>query len=249
MQPSYAPSATASDEVPSRAIPTRLLTTTSQISTRREGRGIIRRSPSTVLWAGEIRLTRKSAEPLAVEKGARDYLADRIEQAGNVEVLLQTEIRASSETSESSASTSNARRPGRGARLMRQLFSASSGAAPRTSWLPPGIVTDGKGFVLTGRDLVTGGNLASSHQPFVLETSHRGVFATGDARHGSVKRVASAVGEGAMAIHVRPSAPAERYSMRKENGQCKSLKAAAVQPPSICAAAGSRAFVSAGAAR
>ena len=73
------------------------------------------------------------------------------------------------------------------------------GATPRTGWLPPHVGVDAKGFVLTGRDL------AASHgdrgrERTALETSHPGVFAVGDVRHNSVKRVASAVGEGAMAI-------------------------------------------------
>jgi thioredoxin reductase (NADPH) len=54
--------------------------------------------------------------------------------------------------------------------------------------------------VLTGRDVVTAADAPRSTQPFTLESSHAGVFAAGDVRHGSVKRVASAVGEGAMAI-------------------------------------------------
>jgi thioredoxin reductase (NADPH) len=74
------------------------------------------------------------------------------------------------------------------------------GARPRTSWLPPGIQTDVRGFVLTGRAVTRRAQRAGGREPFTLETSHPGVFAAGDVRHGSVKRVASAVGEGAMAI-------------------------------------------------
>ncbi len=75
------------------------------------------------------------------------------------------------------------------------------GATPRTEWLPPEIERDAKGFVRTGAVVaqlpVTG---ASARPPFLLETSHPGVFAAGDVRSGSVKRVASAVGEGAMSV-------------------------------------------------
>ena len=76
------------------------------------------------------------------------------------------------------------------------------GAIPHTAWLPPHISRDEHGFILTGSDL-SGGNPAASRThprpPLQLETSVPGVFAAGDVRHGSVKRVASAVGEGSIA--------------------------------------------------
>ena len=75
------------------------------------------------------------------------------------------------------------------------------GATPRTDWLPPEIEKDGKDFVRTGIALVDSPHWTLKRQPFLLETSRPGVFAAGDVRSGSVKRVASAVGEGAMAIH------------------------------------------------
>jgi thioredoxin reductase (NADPH) len=78
------------------------------------------------------------------------------------------------------------------------------GAAPVTTWLPPCILRDEKGFVLAGPDLRSNGKLPESWQeprePFLLETSVPGVFVAGDVRHGSVKRVASAVGEGSIAV-------------------------------------------------
>ena len=74
------------------------------------------------------------------------------------------------------------------------------GADPRTSWLPPEIERDAKGFVQTGTALAGSRHWTSRRQPFLLETSRASVFAAGDVRSGSVKRVASAVGEGAMAV-------------------------------------------------
>jgi thioredoxin reductase (NADPH) len=78
------------------------------------------------------------------------------------------------------------------------------GAAPRTDWLPPAIVRDDKGFILAGPDLRFDGKLPAEwregREPFLLETSVPGVFVAGDVRHGSVKRVASAVGEGSIAV-------------------------------------------------
>jgi thioredoxin reductase (NADPH) len=74
------------------------------------------------------------------------------------------------------------------------------GAVPRTDWLPHEIERDDKGFIRTGPSLEQSPLWTARRQPFLLETSRRGVFAAGDVRLGSVKRVASAVGEGAMAV-------------------------------------------------
>jgi len=78
------------------------------------------------------------------------------------------------------------------------------GAAPVTAWLPPSILRDEKGFILAGPDLRKDGKLpevwTEKRDPFLLETSVPGVFVAGDVRAGSVKRVASAVGEGSIAV-------------------------------------------------
>jgi thioredoxin reductase (NADPH) len=78
------------------------------------------------------------------------------------------------------------------------------GAAPNTDWLPPTLLRDEHGFVLAGPDLRSQGKLPEGwhekREPFLLESSVPGVFAAGDVRHGSIKRVASAVGEGSIAV-------------------------------------------------
>ncbi|MBT9333213.1 FAD-dependent oxidoreductase [Paracidobacterium acidisoli] len=78
------------------------------------------------------------------------------------------------------------------------------GAAPQTDWLPEGIMRDANGFILAGRDFRVEGQLPriwkEEREPFLLETSTPGVFVAGDVRHGSVKRAASAVGEGSIAV-------------------------------------------------
>jgi len=90
-----------------------------------------------------------------------------------------------------------------------------TGASPRTEWLRGCVAMDDKGFILTGRDLeaseVPGRNPSwpLSRAPQMLETSLPGVFAVGDARAGNVKRVASAVGEGAISVHMVHRALAE----------------------------------------
>jgi thioredoxin reductase (NADPH) len=74
------------------------------------------------------------------------------------------------------------------------------GADAATDWLPPEIARDEHGFVLTGADAMKAGQWKADREPFALETSAPGIFAIGDVRSGSVKRVAAAVGEGGIAI-------------------------------------------------
>ena len=86
---------------------------------------------------------------------------------------------------------------------IRHVF-VMAGATPRTEWLEDSFVLDKKGFIVTGPDLSTYGNFEwpLKRSPLLLETSVPGIFAVGDTRAGSVKRVASAVGEGSMAVHL-----------------------------------------------
>jgi thioredoxin reductase (NADPH) len=92
-----------------------------------------------------------------------------------------------------------------------------TGASPRTEWLRDCLAMDDKGFIMTGRDLdaldgtIRGEPWPLARAPMMLETSRPKVFAVGDARAGSVKRVASAVGEGAIAVHLVHRALAEAF--------------------------------------
>ena len=74
------------------------------------------------------------------------------------------------------------------------------GADAETGWLPPEIALDSRGYVLTGADVGAIDSWPLERDPYLLETSVPGIFACGDVRSGPVKRVASAVGEGSMAI-------------------------------------------------
>jgi len=98
---------------------------------------------------------------------------------------------------------------------IRHVF-VMAGAAPRTEWLEDSFVLDKKGFIVTGPDLVEYADFQwpLSRSPLLLETSVPGIFAVGDTRAGSIKRVASAVGEGAMAVHLVHRFLAESTTLR-----------------------------------
>jgi thioredoxin reductase (NADPH) len=133
-------------------------------------------------------------------KSMSSYLARRIEQTANIELVCNTTIRRmNGDTHLRSVDIVNSKT---GEERTVETPGAFSfiGAEPRTSWLPPEIERDAKGFVRTGADLARSRYWTYGRQPFLLETSRPCVFAAGDVRSGSVKRVASAVGEGAMAV-------------------------------------------------
>jgi thioredoxin reductase (NADPH) len=128
------------------------------------------------------------------------YLARRIEQTPNIEVLYDTTVlRISGDTHARSVEFIN-NKTGEKRTLQTPALFSFIGAVPRTDWLPPEIDRDPKGFVLTGAAVAQSPHWTARRHPFLLETSRPGAFAAGDVRCGSVKRVASAVGEGAMAI-------------------------------------------------
>jgi thioredoxin reductase (NADPH) len=128
------------------------------------------------------------------------YLVRRIEAAENVEVLYDTAVREVLGDDELERVVVENNRTGERRTLDTPAVFTFIGAAPRTTWLPPQIATDRRGFVLTGRAVAASALWQQARQPLLLETSHPGVFAAGDVRLGAVPRVASAVGEGAMAV-------------------------------------------------
>lgn len=133
-------------------------------------------------------------------KSMSSYLAHRIQGTPNVEILYDTTVvRMDGDGHLASVEVSSPKTGERRTIRTPALFSFI-GATPRTEWLPPEIETDAKGFVRTGPGLRKPSDADGKRDPFLLETSRRGVFAAGDVRSGSVKRVASAVGEGAMAV-------------------------------------------------
>jgi thioredoxin reductase (NADPH) len=138
----------------------------------------------------------------SLDKSMSAYLARRIEATPNIEVLLNTEVRRMTGNGRLGAVEIVNKRTGETRTLEVVALFSFIGAVPRSDWLPPEILRDEKQFVLTGPALLQSARWTARRQPFLLETSRPGVFAAGDVRSGSVKRVASAVGEGAMAIQL-----------------------------------------------
>src|SRR5437879_4312855 len=133
-------------------------------------------------------------------KSMSSYLAHRITNTPNIEILRCTEIvRMNGDGHLSSVEILN-KTTGEKKMLPTAALFSFIGANPRTDWLPPEIEKDEKHFVRTGIELGDSRHWTLKRQPFLLETSRPGVFAAGDVRSGSVKRVASAVGEGSMAV-------------------------------------------------
>jgi thioredoxin reductase (NADPH) len=126
------------------------------------------------------------------------YLADRIERTPGIEVLRHTEVRELVGEGALEAVVVEDNRTGSRRRLEARALFVFIGAEPHTGWLGDRLALDDRGFILTGADAVRD----DGRQPFLLETSLPGVFAAGDVRSGSIKRVTSAVGEGAMAIRL-----------------------------------------------
>jgi thioredoxin reductase (NADPH) len=131
------------------------------------------------------------------------YLIQRIEENRAIELHYGTEIVGLDGETQLERVTCQDKKTGEtSTHNLRHLF-IMAGGSPRTEWLKGCLAMDGKGFVLTGRDLdpvLHGFHWPLSRAPFMLETSLPGVFAVGDVRAGNVKRVAAAVGEGSIAI-------------------------------------------------
>ncbi|WP_348269102.1 FAD-dependent oxidoreductase [Edaphobacter paludis] len=136
----------------------------------------------------------------SLEKSMSKYLIDQIKATPNIIVETQTEVIAMS--GEEHLECLMLRTPqGEEARAASSLF-IFIGAAPKTDWLPKELACDSKGFILAGPELKakSAGAWRLDREPYLLETSIPGIFVAGDVRYNSVKRCASAVGEGSIAI-------------------------------------------------
>jgi thioredoxin reductase (NADPH) len=135
-----------------------------------------------------------------LNKNMSSYLVHRIEQTRNIEVLRNSTINRVMGNGHLDSIEIKDGGTGQRTTVKTPAVFSFIGAAPRTDWLPAEVERDAKGFVRTGADLARSPYWNRARQPYLLETSHPGVFAAGDVRSGSVKRVASAVGEGAMSV-------------------------------------------------
>ena len=126
------------------------------------------------------------------------YLIDQLTGLANVTIRLNAEVVDATDDGRLRSVTIRDRERGTTAVLPTTGLFVLIGAGPRTDWLPDEIQRDARGFVLTGEDAAPTGERDGQRQAF--ETTMPGVYAVGDIRHGSIKRVAAAVGEGANAI-------------------------------------------------
>jgi thioredoxin reductase (NADPH) len=143
----------------------------------------------------EVRLTENMSE----------YLADRIRASDRIEVLLETVVTGLHGDRVLRAITLRDNRTREERLVETSWLFLCLGGLPHTQWAEEvGIIRDEAGYLVTGPDLLRNGHRPENWQlnrdPYYLETNVPGVFAAGDVRHGSIKRVASAVGEGAMAV-------------------------------------------------
>jgi len=159
-----------------------------------------------------IHLSRYAASVTMVVRGPgltasmSSYLVTEISKTANIRICPSTEVTGGSGQCSLETLTLRHRVSGATETVPAAALFVMIGAEPRTTWLPGAIDRDDQGFIRTGRDLHRASELPPDwplkRPPLLLETSVPGVFAAGDVRHRSIKRVASAAGEGATAIHL-----------------------------------------------
>ncbi len=140
----------------------------------------------------------------SLEAGMSQYLVDQIGNTANIEVLLRTEVIEAIGDSRLEKITISNLDSGKSETLPAAAMFIFIGAVPPTDLVSGLVERDRAGFIITGSDLMVDGKRPkgwkSNRDPYLLETSVPGIFAAGDVRHHSMKRVASAVGEGAVAV-------------------------------------------------
>jgi thioredoxin reductase (NADPH) len=132
------------------------------------------------------------------------YLIDQIKKTPNIEVRTHFQVTEVHGDTHLEAVSIHCTETGETSKVPTNILSIFIGAAPNTEWLSSVVERDERGFILTGADLVRDGKKPKGWQlernPYWVECSVPGIFAAGDVRYGSVKRVASAVGEGSIAV-------------------------------------------------
>jgi thioredoxin reductase (NADPH) len=139
----------------------------------------------------------------SLAKGMSRYLVDQIEAAENIEVLTGTELGAAHGQDRLESLTLKRDGEMAGDPEPADAVFIFIGAVPHTDWLQGRLICDERGFIVTGRDLIPSpADWPLDRDPYPLESCAPGVFVAGDVRHGSIKRCASAIGEGAMAVQL-----------------------------------------------
>jgi thioredoxin reductase (NADPH) len=140
-----------------------------------------------------------------LEKSMSSYLIEQIAAIPNIQVRVRSEVVGAEGSTHLEKITIADRATGQDEVVPANFLFVMIGASPHTEWITDAVARDAQGFILSGADLLHTGNpltWTAEREPYPLETSLPGVFVAGDARHSTMKRVASAVGEGAMAVHL-----------------------------------------------
>jgi thioredoxin reductase (NADPH) len=162
---------------------------------------------ATLFLAGRTRRVYLLIRGEDLDKNMSRYLVDRITDAANIELLVSTGVRELTGEDRLEGVVIEDNRSGARRTLGARALFVFIGAEANTGWLEGTVELDERGFVLTGRELSDSALdeddwQERSREPFLLETSMPGIFAAGDVRSGSIKRCASAVGEGSMAVRL-----------------------------------------------
>lgn len=146
------------------------------------------------------RLVRMLLRGNDIRKSMSQYLVDRIEACQNIEVVYNCQVRGAFSDERGKLNAVEVECDGRMEKWMGSLMYVFIGQQPRTDWLEQLLVRDEKGFIPTGASLITSDRWSTDRLPFDNEACSPGVFACGDVRANSIKRVATAVGDGAQTV-------------------------------------------------
>jgi thioredoxin reductase (NADPH) len=155
---------------------------------------------AALFFSGHARSVTILCRGESLERSMSRYLIDQLLSRSNIRVVHRTEVVAVHGEAALEAIEIRDAATGEVERVESGGLYIFIGADAETAWLPPEIALDRRGFVLTGADVAASGRWGLERDPYLLESSVPGIFASGDVRSGPVKRVAAAVGEGSMAI-------------------------------------------------
>jgi thioredoxin reductase (NADPH) len=157
-----------------------------------------------MFFSGQARKVSLLCRSDNLRKSMSEYLVKQIEDRENVEVLVNSSVSAVEGGEHLEKVSIDNSATGETETVPANSLFIFIGAAPKTGWLDGTVERDERGFILSGPDLMPDRKRPKGWQPdrdpFLLETSVPGIFVAGDVRHGSIKRCASAVGEGSIAV-------------------------------------------------